>query len=67
MLVLSRRSGESIVIGDDIAITVVHLSRGRVQLGIAAPRWIAVHRGEVHDRASVDRAAAAAQREIAAV
>jgi carbon storage regulator len=47
MLVLSRKSNESIRIGDDIVITVVELSRGRVRLGIEAPNEVPIHREEI--------------------
>jgi carbon storage regulator len=50
MLILSRTSGESITIGDDIKITVLSSHRGTVRVGIDAPRDIPVHREEVHDR-----------------
>lgn len=49
MLVLSRKLNESIVINDNIVITVVGLdSSGRVRLGIDAPRDISINRGEIH-------------------
>lgn len=48
MLVLTRRVGESIVIGDDIIITVVEISRDRLRVGIDAPRSLTVHRQEVY-------------------
>jgi len=47
MLVLSRKLGERIVIGDRIVVTVVKLDRGQVRLGIEAPREIAVFREEI--------------------
>ena len=47
MLVLSRRPGEEILIGDDIVVKVVRLEGGRVQIGITAPREISVNRSEV--------------------
>jgi carbon storage regulator len=47
MLVLSRRLGERIVIGDRIVVTVVKLDHGQVRLGIEAPREIAVFREEI--------------------
>jgi len=50
MLTLTRRPGERIAIGSSIVVTVVEVSRGRVRLGIEAPRQLAVHRGEVVDR-----------------
>ncbi len=49
MLVLSRKPGESIVIGDEIVLTVVEVRGDQVRIGIDAPRAIAVHRKEVHD------------------
>lgn len=52
MLILERRKGEVILIGEegDIRVTVVHISDGSVKLGIAAPRDIPVHREEVFRR-----------------
>ncbi len=47
MLVLSRKLGEKICIGDDIYITVVAIDRGKVRLGIEAPRSVPVHREEI--------------------
>ena len=47
MLVLSRKLGERIVIGDRIVVTVVKLDHGQVRLGIEAPRGIAVFREEI--------------------
>ncbi len=49
MLVLSRQRDESIVIGDEIEITVVDIKGDRVRLGIAAPRKVQVHRKEVYE------------------
>ena len=50
MLVLTRKAGEGIIIGDDIKITVVELKGGGVRIGIDAPREMKVHRHEVFDR-----------------
>lgn len=50
MLVLTRRQGESIVIGNDVRITVVSLGPGRVKLGIEAPSHVRVDREEIHAR-----------------
>ena len=50
MLVLTRKLGESIVIGDRIVVTVVKLDHGQVRLGIEAPREIAVFREEIAPR-----------------
>lgn len=49
MLVLSRKKDESIVIGDNIVITVVEIRGDKVRLGIQAPREAPVHRQEVYD------------------
>lgn len=49
MLVLSRKREESIVIGDDITITVVEVRGDKVRLGITAPLDVAVHRKEVYE------------------
>ncbi len=49
MLVLSRQKDESIVIGDDIEITIVDVRGNKVRLGITAPKNISVHRREVYE------------------
>jgi carbon storage regulator len=49
MLVLSRQRDESIVIGDNIVVTIVDVRGDKVRLGIEAPREISVHRREVYD------------------
>lgn len=48
MLVLSRQKDESIIIGDDVEITVVDVRGDKVRLGINAPREISVHRKEIY-------------------
>lgn len=49
MLVLTRRVGESIVVGDDVVVTVLEVKGdGVIRLGIDAPRHVRVHRAEVH-------------------
>ena len=49
MLVLSRQKDESIVIGDDVEVTIVDVRGNKVRLGITAPKNISVHRREVYD------------------
>jgi len=49
MLILSRKINESLVINNNIVITVVEVGRGKVRLGIEAPSEIPVHRQEVYD------------------
>ena len=48
MLILTRKSGESITIGDDVKITVVEVKGKQVRIGIDAPRSYMIHRGEVY-------------------
>ena len=50
MLVLSRKLGEKIFIGENICITVVDIDRGKIRLGIEAPNYVPVDREEIHDR-----------------
>ncbi len=50
MLVLTRKAGESIVIGSDIRVTVLELQGRQIRLGIEAPSDVSVHRGEVYER-----------------
>ncbi len=49
MLVLTRKKNESIIIADNVEITVVEISKGHVKLGIKAPRHVSIHRKEVYD------------------
>jgi carbon storage regulator len=49
MLVLSRQRDETIIIGDNIEITVVDIRGDKVRLGVSAPKEISVHRKEVYD------------------
>lgn len=55
MLVLTRRRQETILIGDDIAVTVIDVCGGSVRLGIAAPEDVAIHRLEIADRIARQR------------
>ena len=57
MLVLSRKRNESIVIDENIVITVVEVRGDKVRLGIEAPREVPVHRSEVHEAISIEQSA----------
>lgn len=50
MLILMRRPGESIMIEDDVSITVIGVKGNQVRLGINAPKEVSVHRQEVYER-----------------
>lgn len=50
MLILTRRGGESVIIGDDVKITVLAVRGNQVRLGIDAPKDVSVHREEIYER-----------------
>ena len=50
MLILTRRVGETVVIGEDVSVTVLGVKGNQIRLGINAPKDVAVHRQEIFDR-----------------
>lgn len=62
MLVLSRQRDESIMIGDNIEITIVDIRGDKVRLGIAAPNEVPVHRKEVYEAIKRENLSAAAMK-----
>ena len=50
MLILTRRLGESVKVGDEVTVTVLGVKGSQVRLGFAAPRDVAVHREEIYRR-----------------
>ena len=50
MLILTRRAGESIMVGDEVTVTVLGINGNQIRIGIDAPREITVHRKEVYER-----------------
>ena len=50
MLILTRRAGETVMIGSDVTITVLRVKGNQVRIGINAPKDVAVHREEIYER-----------------
>ena len=59
MLVLTRKLGESIVIGNNVRVTILEMQGKQIRLGIEAPPEISVHRGEVYERIEAENRLAA--------
>jgi carbon storage regulator len=50
MLILTRRVGETVMVGDEVTVTVLGVKGNQVRLGINAPKHVAVHREEIYER-----------------
>jgi carbon storage regulator len=55
MLILTRRLNETVMIGDEVTVTVLGIKGGQVRLGINAPKDVAVHREEVYERIKAEQ------------
>jgi carbon storage regulator len=64
MLQLTRKPGETIVIGDDVRVQVIQIAGGAVRIGIDAPRSVPIYREEIWDAVREENAAAAAAAEL---
>ncbi|NKI17042.1 carbon storage regulator CsrA [Spongiibacter sp. KMU-166] len=50
MLILTRRIGETLMVGDEVTVTVLGVKGNQVRLGVNAPKHVAVHREEIYER-----------------
>lgn len=57
MLILTRRAGEAVMIGDEVTVTILGVKGNQVRLGINAPKTVAVHREEIFERIRHENAA----------
>ncbi|QTS84060.1 carbon storage regulator CsrA [Coxiella endosymbiont of Amblyomma nuttalli] len=55
MLILTRRVSESVIVGDDVKVTVLGVKGNQVRLGIDAPKEISIHREEIYERIQQER------------
>ncbi len=56
MLILTRRVGETLMIGDEVTVTVLGVKGNQVRIGVNAPRDVAVHREEIYERIKREQA-----------
>ena len=61
MLILTRRAGETVMIGSDVTITVLGVKGNQVRIGINAPKDVAVHREEIYERIQSEKSGHAAE------